>query len=151
MQHEQTIEFGQQALMTTLTLIAPILIVAILVGLLVGVIQAMTQVQDQTISYIPKLICILVALCYSLPWMLERLSSFTGTVFQSIPNTFREVSDAAQPSIYRINAGSDLARIHDQPACHSRDRPRADGTAAFSLANTNHAGCANDLTAYLVP
>ena len=37
MQHEQTIEFGQQALMTTLTLIAPILIVAILVGLLVGV------------------------------------------------------------------------------------------------------------------
>ncbi|MCH2599900.1 MAG: flagellar biosynthesis protein FliQ [Pirellulales bacterium] len=86
MQHEQTIEFGQQALMTTLTLIAPILIVAILVGLLVGVIQAMTQVQDQTISYIPKLICLLVALCYSLPWMFERLSSFTGTVFQSIPN-----------------------------------------------------------------
>jgi len=85
MQHDQTIELGQQALMTTLTLIAPILIVAILLGLLVGVLQAMTQVQDQTISYIPKLVCILLALCYSLPWMFEQLSSFTGNVFQSIP------------------------------------------------------------------
>ena len=85
MQHDQAIEFGQQALLTTLTLAAPILIVAILTGLLIGVFQAMTQVQDQTISYIPKLICILVALCYSLPWMFERLSSFTGGLFQSIP------------------------------------------------------------------
>ena len=85
MQHDQTIDLGQQALMTTLTLIAPILIVAILLGLLIGVLQAMTQVQDQTISYIPKLVCILVALCYSLPWMFEQLSSFTGNVFQSIP------------------------------------------------------------------
>ena len=85
MQHDQTIELGQQALMTTLTLIAPILLVAILLGLLIGVLQAMTQVQDQTISYIPKLVCILVALCYSLPWMFEQLSSFTGNVFQSIP------------------------------------------------------------------
>ncbi len=85
MQHDQTIELGQQALMTTLTLIAPILIVAILIGLLIGVLQAMTQVQDQTISYIPKLVCIFLALCYSLPWMFEQLSSFTGNVFQSIP------------------------------------------------------------------
>ena len=85
MQHDQTIDLGQQALMTTLTLIAPILIVAILLGLLIGVLQAMTQVQDQTISYIPKLVCILLALCYSLPWMFEQLSSFTGNVFQSIP------------------------------------------------------------------
>ena len=85
MQHDQTVEFGQQALLTTLTIVAPILIVAILAGLLIGVIQAMTQVQDQTISYIPKLICILVALCYSLPWMFEQLSSFTGSLFQSIP------------------------------------------------------------------
>ena len=85
MQHDQTIELVQQALMTTLTLIAPILLVAILLGLLIGVLQAMTQVQDQTISYIPKLVCILVALCYSLPWMFEQLSSFTGNVFQSIP------------------------------------------------------------------
>tara|TARA_Y100001968_G_scaffold14673_1_gene11818 strand:- start:1141 stop:1416 length:276 start_codon:yes stop_codon:yes gene_type:complete len=86
MQHEQTIEFGQQALMTTLTLVGPILIVAILIGLLVGVVQAMTQVQDQTISYIPKLICILIALCYCLPWIFERLTSFTGDVFHSIPS-----------------------------------------------------------------
>ena len=85
MQHDLAIELGQQALITTLTLIAPILIVAILLGLLIGVLQAMTQVQDQTISYIPKLICILLALCYSLPWMFEQLSSFTGNVFQSVP------------------------------------------------------------------
>ena len=85
MQHDQTIELGQQALMTTLTLIAPILLVAILLGLLIGVLQAMTQVQDQTISYIPKLVCILVALCYSLPCIFEQLSSCTGNVFQSIP------------------------------------------------------------------
>lgn len=85
MQHDQAIELGQQALITTLTLIAPILIVAILLGLLIGVLQAMTQVQDQTISYIPKLICILLALCYSLPWMFEQLSSFTSNVFQSVP------------------------------------------------------------------
>ena len=85
MQPDQTIEFGQQALMTTLTLVAPILIVAICVGLLIGLLQAMTQVQDQTISYIPKLICILVVLCYSLPWMLEQLSSFTGNNFRTIP------------------------------------------------------------------
>ncbi len=85
MQQDQTIELGQQALMTTLTLVAPILIVAILIGLLVGVIQAMTQVQDQSISYVPRLACILIALCYSLPWMLEHLSSFTGNLFQNIP------------------------------------------------------------------
>ena len=83
MQHDQTIELGQQALMTTLTLIAPILLVAILLGLLIGVLQAMTQVQDQTVAFVPKILAMAAVLVACLPWLLTRMVDFTRVVFEN--------------------------------------------------------------------
>ncbi len=76
---------GQRALETTLLLAAPLLLAALLVGLLVGVFQAATQINEMTLSFIPKLAGMAVALVVAGPWMLKVIVSYTRELFESIP------------------------------------------------------------------
>jgi flagellar biosynthetic protein FliQ len=77
---------GQRALEITLMLAAPMLLVALLIGLLVGVFQAATQINEMTLSFIPKLIGMAMALVLAGPWMLKQLVSYTRTLIESIPS-----------------------------------------------------------------
>ena len=77
---------GQHALEMTLTLAAPLLLVALLVGLLVGIFQAATQIHEMTLSFIPKLISMAAALLIAGPWMLKQLVSYTRMLIESIPS-----------------------------------------------------------------
>jgi flagellar biosynthetic protein FliQ len=77
---------GQRALEMTMMLAAPLLLVALLVGLLVGIFQAATQIHEMTLSFIPKLISMAVALLIAGPWMLKELVSYTRTLIESIPS-----------------------------------------------------------------
>ncbi|MBM83872.1 MAG: flagellar biosynthetic protein FliQ [Planctomycetaceae bacterium] len=82
---DQVTELGQSAIMTTLTIGAPMLIVALIVGLAVSLLQAVTQVQDQTISLVPKIIAVVFALMVFLPWIAERMVEYSTQVFRGIP------------------------------------------------------------------
>jgi flagellar biosynthesis protein FliQ len=76
---------GSRALEITLMLAAPMLLVALITGLVVGAFQAATQINEMTLSFIPKLIAISVALMVAGPWMLKVLVGYTRELFESIP------------------------------------------------------------------
>ena len=82
---ETVMTIGQRALEITLLLSAPLLLTALVVGLLVGVVQAATQINEMTLSFIPKLIAMAVALVVAGPWMLKLMISYTRELFESIP------------------------------------------------------------------
>jgi len=79
------VDIGQQALMITALLSAPMLLSALIVGLLVGVFQAATSIQEMTLSFIPKLAILAVALVVAGPWMLAMIMDFTTRLFNDIP------------------------------------------------------------------
>jgi len=82
---ETVMTIGQRALEMTLLLSAPLLLTALAVGLLVGVVQAATQINEMTLSFIPKLIAMVLALVVAGPWMLKLMISYTRELFESIP------------------------------------------------------------------
>jgi flagellar biosynthesis protein FliQ len=85
MSPEAVMTIGSRALEITLMLAAPMLLVALITGLIVGAFQAATQINEMTLSFIPKLIAISVALMVAGPWMLKILVGYTRELFESIP------------------------------------------------------------------
>ncbi|MEO2023953.1 MAG: flagellar biosynthetic protein FliQ, partial [Pirellulaceae bacterium] len=71
MNEEAVLELGQQAMITAITIAAPVLIVGAAVGLLVGIFQALTQIQDHTLSFVPKILAMLLVLTICLPWFID--------------------------------------------------------------------------------
>ena len=86
MSPETVVTVGRHALEMTLMLAAPMLLVALVTGLIVGAFQAATQINEMTLSFIPKLIAISVALMAAGPWMLKLLVGYTRELFESIPS-----------------------------------------------------------------
>ena len=82
---EIVLDVGRDALVVIALLSAPLLLSALAVGLLVGMIQAATQIQEMTLTFIPKLIVLALALLIAGSWMLGILTDFTITLIQSIP------------------------------------------------------------------
>ena len=74
---EQAIEILRGLITVVLLTISPILIVAVVVGLIVSVIQSATSIQEQTLSFVPKLIAVALVLVLVSPWMLRNLMQFT--------------------------------------------------------------------------
>lgn len=64
---------------------APVLSIGLLVGLVVSIIQATTSIQEQTLTFVPKIAAILLALFYFGPWMIQTLAEFTRDIFMQIP------------------------------------------------------------------
>lgn len=85
MSHQLVIELARNAMLTALMLAGPLLVAALLVGLLVSVLQAVTQIQEQTLSFVPKLLAIALVLLVALPWMLQVMIRYTVELFRSIP------------------------------------------------------------------
>ncbi len=85
MSEDIVLQIGRDALFLIVYLAAPLLLSALLVGLLVGVLQAATQIQEQTLSFIPKLIALVAALVVMGPWLLQLWISFTQELFMQIP------------------------------------------------------------------
>jgi flagellar biosynthetic protein FliQ len=74
-----------QALEMTLIVSAPLLLTALSVGLLVSIFQAATQINEMTLSFIPKMIGVFVAVVVAGPWMLQLLVDYTQRLFATIP------------------------------------------------------------------
>ncbi len=77
---------GEQALWVTILLAAPLLGSALAVGLLVGMFQAATQINEMTLSFIPKLLVLVIALVIAGPWMLSIITNFTRQLMEQIPS-----------------------------------------------------------------
>jgi flagellar biosynthetic protein FliQ len=86
MTSQSVMTIGQQALELTLLVSAPLLGTALLVGLLVSIFQAATQINEMTLSFIPKLVAIFVAMVIAGPWMLQSLVDYMQRLFSDIPN-----------------------------------------------------------------
>ena len=82
---ETVMTLGQRALEITLMLAAPLLLTALVTGLLVGAFQAATQINEMTLSFIPKLLALALALVVAGPWMLKIIVSYTRELIGSIP------------------------------------------------------------------
>ena len=74
----------KKALITGVTVGGPILIISLVVGLTISIFQATTQIQEQTLTFVPKLIAIILVLVLGGPWMLNKLVMLTNELFQSI-------------------------------------------------------------------
>lgn len=83
---EMVTEIGRQAIETTLIVATPILGITLVVGLAVSVLQAMTQLNEATLTFVPKVLAVFIAIVLFLPWMLGVLTSFMTQVFLNIPN-----------------------------------------------------------------
>ena len=78
------IKFITDAIYTTMIIAGPILLVTLVMGLLVGIFQAVTSINEMTLTFIPKMLVVILLLLILLPWMINVLLSFTINVFQMI-------------------------------------------------------------------
>lgn len=79
------IDVATQAMLVTAKLCAPILLTALLVGFAISLFQSATQIQEQTLSFVPKMIAVGIALIVTGNWMLHTMISFTNELFARLP------------------------------------------------------------------
>ncbi|MEA5444268.1 flagellar biosynthesis protein FliQ [Gammaproteobacteria bacterium AB-CW1] len=85
MSPELAVTIGQEALKVTAMIAAPMLVSALAMGLLVGMFQAATQINEMTLSFIPKLLVLVLSLGVFSSWMLSTIMDFTIRLIRSIP------------------------------------------------------------------
>jgi len=86
---DSVITFAQQAIRTTILVSAPMLGLALVVGLAISIFQAVTQIQEMTLTFVPKILVVLLALLFFASWMLDQLIHFTVTTIEQIPYFIR--------------------------------------------------------------
>lgn len=79
---ESSVELVRQALIVTLKLTAPILAAGMLIGLGISLLQAITSVQDQTVSFVPKIVAMVVVMILLASWILQRLVDYSSELFE---------------------------------------------------------------------
>lgn len=78
-------DLARNAAMVALIVSAPMLAVALLVGLLVSILQTVTQIQEQTLTFVPKLIAVAATFLVALPWVLQLLMRYTTELYRGLP------------------------------------------------------------------
>ncbi|OQX91499.1 MAG: flagellar biosynthetic protein FliQ [candidate division Zixibacteria bacterium 4484_95] len=86
MDMQYVISVGRAAIFTTFMVASPMLVFSLIIGLGVAIIQAITQIHEMTLTFIPKIIAVAVALVIFLPWMIKTLLSFTVQLLSMIPS-----------------------------------------------------------------
>ena len=77
---------GQQAIYLMLLISAPMLLAGLVIGLGVSILQAVTQIHEVTLTFIPKILAVSLALMIALPWMLQKMLDFMHTLLTQIPS-----------------------------------------------------------------
>jgi flagellar biosynthetic protein FliQ len=84
MESVEIIDIGREAIYVLLVISAPVMIAALVVGLIVSIFQALTQIQEQTLSFVPKVVAMLLVLGLTMPFMLQQLTDFTHKLTEKI-------------------------------------------------------------------
>ena len=82
---ETVMTLGEQALIITTMLAAPLLVAALVTGVVIGMVQAATQINEMTLSFVPKLLVMVLALFMTGHWMLRVILDYTRQLFSAIP------------------------------------------------------------------
>jgi flagellar biosynthetic protein FliQ len=82
---EFVLGLGREAIMLTLMVAAPMLILGLLVGVAISILQAVTQIQEMTLTFVPKIIAVSFAFLVFLPWIINMLVGFTTRLITNIP------------------------------------------------------------------
>lgn len=82
---ETVMTMGRHAMEVTLMVAAPLLLVALGIGLVISIFQAATQINESTLSFIPKLVGVFVALVVAGPWMISVMTDYMREIFGNIP------------------------------------------------------------------
>ncbi|MBN1225619.1 MAG: flagellar biosynthesis protein FliQ [Deltaproteobacteria bacterium] len=82
---EFVVTFAQEAIKVTILVSMPMLGLGLAIGLLVSIFQAVTQIQEMTLTFVPKILIVLLALLFFAGWMLDQLMSFTSNTIEQIP------------------------------------------------------------------
>ena len=82
---ENVLELAHKTLLVTALITAPLLLVALITGLMIGMLQAATQINESTLSFIPKLLMLVLTLFVAGPWILRVLIDFTHELYAGIP------------------------------------------------------------------
>jgi flagellar biosynthetic protein FliQ len=83
------LSLAQQTITITLILAGPVLLISLIIGSLVSLIQAATQINEVTMTFVPKMIGIILVLLFLGSWMLQQMLVFTSTLFNSLPGLVR--------------------------------------------------------------
>ena len=88
MDADLAVNLARNAVYLSLIIATPVLVASIVVGLAISIMQAVTQIQEQTISFVPKIVVMLAVLLITLPWILNRLIDYSTTLIRDIPTHF---------------------------------------------------------------
>ena len=86
---EFVVGFAKQAIEMALLIALPMLGIGLIVGIVVSVLQAATQIQEMTLTFIPKIVSIFLALLFAFPWIMDKMITFTRELFLNLPNYIR--------------------------------------------------------------
>lgn len=84
MYDDATIDLIRQALIITLKISAPILAAGIVVGLFISIFQSVTSIQDQTLSFVPKIVSMVLVIVILTPWIVQRLLDYTAELLRLV-------------------------------------------------------------------
>lgn len=90
MNNQQVIDISMGVIYATAELSLPLLLTALAVGLLVSIFQAATQINEATLSFLPKIAAMIAVLVVISPWMVRRLSNYTTTLYNKIPEIAKQ-------------------------------------------------------------
>ena len=82
---EFVIGFARQAIEVTLAISMPMLGVGLIVGVLISIIQAATQIQEMTLTFVPKILAVFIALLVAFPWIMDKMITYTRDLFLNFP------------------------------------------------------------------
>lgn len=82
---ESVMMMGTEAMKVALALAVPLLLVSLVTGLIISILQAATQINEMTLSFIPKIIAVFIAIIVAGPWMLNLLLDYVRTLFNNLP------------------------------------------------------------------
>jgi flagellar biosynthetic protein FliQ len=100
---EFVVDFGRQAMELILLLSLPMLLVGLAIGLLVSIFQATTQIQEMTLQFIPKIVCITVVLVITGPWLLDKLMDYTTLILENFPQWIRSTEGLTTPGLTPVD------------------------------------------------
>ena len=86
---EAVATIGREAIETVLLISAPMLGFGLVVGVMISIFQAATQIQEMTLTFVPKIVAVFIALLIFFPWMMQTMIEFTREMILHIPNVSR--------------------------------------------------------------
>jgi flagellar biosynthetic protein FliQ len=81
------VDLCRAATVVSLLIAAPVLACAVIVGLVISIVQAVTQLQDQTLSFVPKIVAMGAVMIYVLPWAIGRMMAYSTDLFRDVPES----------------------------------------------------------------